>query len=68
MDTNRFDKITNAMNQMAYEMENYISNARILTGKISTSRFSLIETSLKAFYEEVFLKDYKKFDRYVVDF
>ena len=68
MDPDHFAATTSAMDQIASEMENYISYARILTGKKSTSRFSLVEASLKKFYEEVLLKDYKKFDRYEFDF
>ena len=65
MDPDRFASAISAMEQISSEMEKYISYAHILTEK-STSRFRLIETSLKMFYAGVFLKDYEQFERYDV--
>ena len=61
MDPALFATTIGTMDDVSSAIERYISYSKMLTGRKSTSRFALIENSLKVFYNEVFRHDYDPF-------
>ena len=62
MDPALFATTIGTMDEVSSAIEKYISYAKMATVRKSTSRFGLIEASLKAFYNEVFVSDYEPLD------
>ena len=59
MDPALFATTIGAMHEVSSSIEKYISYAKVHTGRKPTAPFALMEASLKAFYEEVFVADFE---------